>query len=201
MKRIEAIPVILYRDIVSLFEVWQNALAGIRNPVSSELLELADCWLQEIENEESETRSSRGWATSSADQPRPASSRWAVLRSDLDDFCERLTVLILRSAISEPALVRGYLTRVIASERLSDKKFSEVLPHSRTLAQSHADLLVDVALKHLKRELPQDSLDRERKEARAPAEYRKQIRAKPVEKRTKMEEFAAMGKKDTKNHC
>jgi hypothetical protein len=31
MKRIEAIPVTLYPDIVSLFEVWQNALAGLRN--------------------------------------------------------------------------------------------------------------------------------------------------------------------------
>ena len=69
MKRIEVIPITLYPDIVSLFEVWQNALAGIRNPVSSGLLELADRWLQEIENEESERRSSRGWAMSSEDQP------------------------------------------------------------------------------------------------------------------------------------
>ena len=189
IKRIESIPVILYPDIVSLFEVWQNGLAGTGNHVSRALLELADRWLQEIQNEEAESRLSRGRARIS-DQLPSAPSRWAVLRSDLDDFCERLTVLILRSAISEPALVRGYLTRVIASERLSDKKFAEVLPHSRTLAQSHSDLLVDVALKHLKRELPQDGLDRERKEARAAAKYRRQIRAKPAEERTKMEEFA-----------
>jgi hypothetical protein len=190
MKRIEVIPVTLYPDIVSLFEVWQNALAGVRNHVSSALLELADRWLQEIENKESETRSSRGWATSSADQPRPAPSRWAVLGSDLDDFCKRLTVLILLSASSEPELVKGCLARVIASERLSDKKFTEILPHSPTLAKSHADLLVDLTLKHLKGELPQDTQDRLREEARSAAEYFRRIQAKPPEKRTKTEELA-----------
>jgi hypothetical protein len=190
MKRIEAIPITLYPDIVSLFEVWQNALAGIGNPVSSGLLELADRWLQEIENEESERRSSRAWATSSADQRRPAPSRWAVLGSDLDDFCKRLTALILRSAISEPELVKGYLARLIASERLSDEKFTEVVSHSPILAQSHPDLLVNLALKYLKGELPQDTQDRLREEARSAAEYYRQIRAKPPEKRTKMEELA-----------
>jgi hypothetical protein len=175
MKRIEAIPVTLYPDIVSLFEVWQNALAGHRNHVSSALLELADFWLQKEEP---------------VRQPRPAPSRWAVLGSDLDDFGKRLTVLILRSAICEPALVRGYLTRVIASERLSDEKFTEVVSHSPMLAQSHPDLLVDLTLKHLMGELPQDSEDRQREEERAAAEYLRRIRAKPPEQRTKMEELA-----------
>jgi hypothetical protein len=109
---------------------------------------------------------------------------------DLDDFCKRLTVLILRSAISEPALVKGYLARVIASERLSDKKFTEVLYHSAMLAQSHPDLLVDLTLKHLRRELPQASQDRQREKARSAAEYYRRIRAKSPEKRTKMEELA-----------
>jgi hypothetical protein len=190
MKRIEVIPITLYPDIVSLFEVWQNALAGSRNPVSSGLLELADRWLQEIETEESERRSSRGWAMSSEDQPRPAPSRWAVSGSDLDGFCRRLTVLILRSAISEPELVKGYLARLIASERLSNEKFTEVVSHSPILAQSHPDLLVDLTLKQLKGELPQDTQDRLREEARSAAEYYRQIRAKPPEKRTKMEELA-----------
>jgi hypothetical protein len=190
INRIEAIPVRLYPDIVSLFEVWQNALAGIRNRVSSGLLKLADSWLQEIENAESETRSSRRWAMSSTDQPRPAPSRWEALSPDRDHFCKRLSVLILRSAISEPALVKGYLVRLIASERLSDEKFTEIVSHSPILAQSHPDLVVDLTLKHLKQELPQDTQDRLREEARSAVEYRRQIQAKPPEKRTKTEEFA-----------
>jgi len=177
LKRVEALPVTLYPDIVSLFEVWQNALAGLRNHVSTALLELADRWLQEIESDEA------------ADQPPPAPSRWVALRSDLGDFGKSLTVLILRSAISKPALTKGYLTRVIASERLSDE-FTEIVGHSPTLAQSHPELLVDLTLKHLKEELPQDNEDREREQLRLAAEYRKQLLAKPPEERTRKEELA-----------
>ena len=86
--------------------------------------------------------------------------------------------------------MKGYLARLIASERLSDEKFTEVVSHSPILAQSHPDLLVDLTLKQLKGELPQDTQDRLREEARSAAEYYRQIRAKPPEKRTKMEELA-----------
>jgi hypothetical protein len=181
LQRIDAIPATLYPDIVTLFEVWQNALAFLENPVSSALLELADRWLQETERDES------------ADRLPSVPARWAALGREVGDFRKSLTNLILRSAISVPELAKGYLTRVVDSERLSEKTFANIIGYTPILSRSHPDLLVRLTLKHLEDELPQDRENQEREKARSAAEYRKRIRAKPAEERTEREERVLAG--------
>lgn len=179
LARADAIPVILYPHVVSVFEVWQNALAGIKNAVSSALLTRCADWLREID-------------TLDARKAYPEGSRWNQLE-DLGDFRRSLCRLILRSASSMPALTEEYLKRIIGSERLRDEKFKEIIDFSPTLAGTHPQLLVELTLKHLREELPKDRVARERKEMREAAERRKKVLAKPEAKRTHQENLIISG--------
>jgi len=170
LARVDAIPVILYPHIVSVFEVWQNALVDIKNPISSALLTRCADWLREIDG-------------LGARPPSTEGSRWHQV-DDLGEFRQALCRLILRSASSEPALTQEYLKRVIASERLRGEKFKEIIDFSPTLAATHPQFLVDLALKHLREELPDARLVRERKEVRKAAEMRRRALAKPEPERT-----------------
>ncbi|MGH8657251.1 MAG: hypothetical protein ACREV4_01835 [Gammaproteobacteria bacterium] len=171
LGRVDAIPVTLYPHIVSVFEVWQNALAGITNPVSSALLVRCADWLREVDMLDERRAFTEG-------------SRWNQA-DDLGEFRQSLCRLILRSASSMPALTEEYLKRVIASERLRDEKFKEIIDFSPTLAGTHPQFLVDLTLKHLREELPDDRVSRERKEMRQEAEMRKRALAKPEAERTR----------------
>jgi len=61
------------------------------------------------------------------------------------------------------------------------------------LAQSHPRLLVELTLKHLIEELPDDKVAREKAELGEATERRKQIRAKPESERTESEKLALSG--------
>jgi hypothetical protein len=179
LERINTIPTSLYPHIVSVFEVWQNVLAGVKNPVSSALLTKCADWLRELD------------ALHARKEPTPE-SRWNSLKEQ-GDFIQSLSMLILRSANSMPALVEEYLKRLIASDRLRDKKYKEVIGFSSILASTHPQLLVDLTLKHLKDELPDDQVARERQEIRESAERRKRALAKPEAERTKIENLIIDG--------
>jgi hypothetical protein len=45
LRRVEAIPAALYPDLVSVFEVWQKALAGVSNTISSAIVKQCAAWL------------------------------------------------------------------------------------------------------------------------------------------------------------
>lgn len=49
LRHIPSIPVALYPNVLSVFEVWQNALADIRNQCSREVLAQCAEWLSEID--------------------------------------------------------------------------------------------------------------------------------------------------------
>ena len=49
LRRISDIPQRLYPEIVAIFEVWQNALADLRNPTSRALLQQCATWLAAID--------------------------------------------------------------------------------------------------------------------------------------------------------
>src|SRR6266851_1174452 len=171
LARVDSIPVILYPHVVSVFEVWQNALAGIKNRVSSALLTRCADWLREIDVLDAREVPTQG-------------SRWENLE-DLGGFRQSLSRLILRSASSMPALTEEYLKRVIGSERLRNEKFKEIVDFSPTLAGTHPQLLAELTLKHLREELPEDRVARERKEMRQATEMRKKALAKPEAERTR----------------
>ncbi len=175
LARTNTIPVTLYPDIVSVFEVWQNALAGVKNPISRALVTQCASWLREIDK------------LGTTKTPTEA-SRWKPLK-ELGDFRQSLSSLIFRSAATMPELAEEYLKRVIASERLRDNKFKEIVDFSPILAGTHPQLLVNLTLKHLKGELPDDQVVRERNEMQQAAERRKKALAKPESERTHNDEL------------
>ena len=151
LRRVSEIPVSLYPDVLSVFEVWQNALADLRNPASRSILTKCAGWLRDID------------AVSAATKPDAKSARLNSV-PDLGDFRQSLSRLILRAARSEPNFADEYLKRVIASDRIRENKFEEIIAFSPILAQSHPQLLVELTLKHLKKELPDDRVAREQAE-------------------------------------
>jgi hypothetical protein len=178
LARIDDIPVALYPDIVSVFQVWQNALAGIRNPVSKALLTQCAEWLKELDARDDLAREDR--------------SRWDDL-DEVGDFKKSLARLLLLAVGSYPQFAEGYLRRLIAEKRLRDEVFKEVIDFSPTLAPVLPALLADLTLKHLLQELPADRVARERSERQRAAEHRKAILAKPESERTRHEKMALQG--------
>ncbi len=180
LARVDTIPVSLYPDIVSVFEVWQNIARDFKNPVSRTILTQCAKWLREID-----TRSER--------DPLPPPSRWDGMK-DMGDLRLSLSNLILGAARVMPELTEEYLKRLIAGERLREERFKEVVLFSSTLASTHPQLLVDLTLKGLKRELPDDRVRRERTEMQHNAEARERIRAKPEHERSRREQmFLSVG--------
>lgn len=178
LARVDTIPVSLYPDIVSVFEVWQNIARDIKNPVSRALLTQCAKWLREID-----TRSAH-------DTPQP--SRWDGFK-EIDDLQLSCSNLVLGAARVMPELAEEYLKRLIAGERLREERFKEVVLFSPTLASTHPQLLVDFTLKGLKTELPDDTVRRERAELRRNAEARERIRAKPEHEQTRQEQLFLSG--------
>lgn len=179
LARVDTIPVSLYPNIISVFEVWQNFARDIKNPVSRAILTQCAKWLREID-----TRSAR--------DTRPPPSRWDGMR-EMGDLRLSLSNLILGAARVMPELAEEYLRRLIAGERLCEERFKEIVLFSPTLASTHPQLLVDFALKGLKSELPDDRVRRERAEMRRNAKARERIRAKPENERTRQEQMFLNG--------
>ncbi|MGH7170343.1 MAG: ATP-binding protein, partial [Gemmataceae bacterium] len=170
LPRTETISAALYPDVVSVFEVWQNALSGLENSISSAIVARCAAWLREIDKRETRP---------TADQE----SRWDGI-DGLGDFRKSLINIILRSAGTVPKATEEYLKRLVGNERLRDEGFAEIVPFCPILARTHPELLVGLTLKHLKEELPDDKVERDRKELEEAARRRDEARAKPESERT-----------------
>ena len=180
LRRASVIPVSLYPELLSVFEVWQNAAADLRNPCSRSILTKCAEWLRAID------------AASTVAKPDASSARWNNM-PDLGDFRKSLSGLILRASRSEPSFAGEYLERVIAADRIREDKFEEIVTFSPTLAQSHPQLLVDFTLKHLMKELPDNKVARERREFASAARRRQRALAKPEAERTREDNIAVSG--------
>ncbi len=180
LRRISDIPQRLYPEIVAIFEVWQNALADLRNPTSHALLQQCATWLAAID------------AMSTADGPDENSAYWEKV-PDLGTFRKSLGQLLLRSSRAEPTLASDYLQRVTNFESIRDDAFHDILAYSPVLAQSLPKSVVDLSLAFLRKELPDDQVTREEQELRNAAKWRKTILSKPEAERTRREQMALSG--------
>lgn len=180
LMRLPEVPLNQYPDVLSVFEVWQNALSDLRNPLSRSILTQCAKWLEELD------------ASAQAKKPDARTAHWEKV-PDLGDFHKSLARLILKAARAEPAFVEDYLKRVIASEQLRSDKFEDIVVFAPLLATTHAGLLVEFTLKHLMEELPDDKAAREREEAARAAERRRKALAKPEAERTREDNFAVQG--------
>jgi hypothetical protein len=179
LERIDDIPVALYPDILSIFEVWQNALSPIRNRISRLLLSKSAEWLRELHAREEE-------------HAPTTSSRWSGLQ-DRGDFKKSLGRHLFRAAKSYPQLAEEYLRRLIGQKHLADERFKHVMDFAPSLAPVLPGLLVDLTLKQMLQELPADRVDRERRQRRREAEHRKAVLAKPESERTRQDELVLQG--------
>ncbi|UCZ56237.1 ATP-binding protein [Desulfurispirillum indicum] len=177
LRRVSDIPQRLYPEVVAIFEVWQNALAELRNPTSCALLQQCAIWLAAID------------AISTADGPDENSEYWARV-PDLGAFRKSLGQLLLRSSRAEPTLAADYLQRVVALERIRDDAFHDIIAYSPVLAQSLPQSIVELSLVFLREELPDEQVAREKQELRAASEWRKAILAKPEAERTRKQQMA-----------
>jgi hypothetical protein len=181
LQRISDIPQRLYPEIVAIFEVWQNALANLRNPTSRALLQQCATWLASID------------AISLADEPDEISAYWNKV-PDLGAFRKSLGQLLLRSSRAEPTFAADYLQRVTNSERIRDDAFHDTIVYSPVLAQSLPQSIVELSLAFLRKELPDEKVAREEEEFRQEVEWRDAILAKPDAERTRQENnFLSIG--------
>lgn len=177
-SHVDEIPASLYSHVVSIFEVWQNALADIQNPVSSLIISRASGWLVEIEENDRKP-----------ERRNPLPPPWRGLEKGRGQLRTRLQQIVLRAARAFPDEAGAYMRRLLAKERMRDESFKQLVAFAPVLSETHPDLLADVTLKYLREELPEDRLARQRREREESAKLREAIRAKPESERTREDEL------------
>lgn len=154
LNKNSTLPVALIPDVVTIFEVWQNAFRRSNSPISNRLLEQVSQWLLSIENKETD---------------HEANIFWRDLGQGLRDLRKSLIRLLIQSADVRPDLadvrpdlVEQYLRLIMDKEPKGETRFEEIVIHASILATTHAELLVDLSLKHFIDELPEEKRVRER---------------------------------------
>lgn len=177
LRRILEIPPQLYPEIVAIFEVWQNALAGYHNPTSHDLLKQCATWLTDIN------------IISNTDRPHENSEFWKKV-PDFNVFRQSLSQLILRSSKAEPIFTTEYLQQIITLKHIPNDTFRDIITYSPILSQSLPLSLVELSLVFLREELPDDQVARQKQELHDRAEWRKTALTKPEAERTQREQMA-----------
>ncbi len=180
IEQVESIPDTYMRDLVTLFETWQVAVADYPNAVSQRIVAQCATWLNAIEDEHVDRRFRYGTAANDA-VPGPR------VPTELET---ELRALVLRAARAYPNVVDAYLTRVESIERWSDGAFRELMSYAPVLAETHPAQLARVARRWFMRELPDDTSARWRREAREEGRRRKEAAAIPPENRSRWDELA-----------
>ena len=180
IEQIESIPDTYIRDLVTLFETWQVAVADYPNAVSQRIVAQCATWLHAIEDEHVDRRFRYGTPVND-DAPRPR------VPTQLET---ELRALVLRAARAYPDVVDAYLTKVETIERWSDSAFRELMTYAPVLAQTHPAQLAQVARRWFMRELPDDTSARWRREAREEGRRRKEAEAILPENRSRSDKLA-----------
>ena len=173
------LPTRLLPGILDLFGVWQNIFAGSPNPRSSDVLNLCNSWLIDLEGLEYSKSFSRN------------QGKW----SDLDgkarsNLVVSLRFLILRSAQAYPEPAIALFKRAIANDRMRSEAHSNLMHFTSTMVDIAPDHVVALAEGELMKELPQDRIDRARREERAHFARLEHIRAIPEKDRTDAQQRA-----------
>jgi hypothetical protein len=175
----DSIPVRLIPRILEVFDVWQNALADRSNGRSKAILGLVNVWLVRFEN---------GALHDMAEASADAKAR--LSRDESSRLGKSLRSLILRSARSYPEFARDLFKRVIADEDRRSAVYADLIAFSPIMSLVDPELLAQLAEAELFEELPQDKIERERREREQHYKVLAEIRAIPEEKRTKRQAAA-----------
>lgn len=170
---IDSIPTALYPDIVSLFEVWQNAASGVENRVSQSLLTICSNWLREAD-------------TLDADDEFKTSSRFEQL-PDKKEFKNSLVRLIVSASSVYPDFTTEYLTRLTTAKSRRDDRLDTLLQLFPRFTTSHGQMFADLLASSLLEELPDERIAKEKEEQAKTDARRAAIRLKPESSRTQAE--------------
>ena len=173
-QRLEATPHRLFPHLLTLFEVWQNAVADTPNPISTMIVHHAGSWLQELE--ERHNRMGRFRRRDQEEAPDP----WEEVQG-VGEFEGAVRRLLLRSGRTETGRVSAYLSQFGPERPASSKAFEDIMAFSPLLSQTHPAGLADFALNHFLRELPEDHRRRRMKEDQRSVAYREELRKRPEE--------------------
>ncbi len=172
--RLEVTPHRLLPHLLTLFEVWQHAIADTPNPISTMIVGHAGRWLQELEVRHQRMGRFRGRDEEEAPDP------WDEVES-VGEFEGAVRRLLLRAGRTEPGRVSTYLRQFEPKRPASSKAFEDIMTFSPLLSQTHPADLADFALNHFRRELPEDQRRRRMEEDRRSAAYREELRNRPGE--------------------
>lgn len=187
--RVDHMPVSVLPSVVSLFSVWQNMLSDIANPISQKFLKSAQTWLDELQSDA---------------PPEPVrESRWKDLDRDAYiPFVTNLRQLILRAARAYPDPARKIVETHTPGRRSGENRFKEIVGFGPILAETCPGALAEMTRRELSEALPQDKIDRERREREARYVRLKKIRDKsekertPEEQRSLLSGFSLLGSKE-----
>ncbi len=170
---IDSVPAALYPDIVSLFEVWQNAASGFENRVSQSLLTICSNWLREAD-------------TLDDDDELEPNSRFAQL-PDMKEFKNSLVRLLVSATSVYPDFITEYLTRLTTVKSRRDDRLDMLLQLFPRIATSHGQMIADLLALSLLEELPDERIAKEREKQAKTDARRAEIRLKPESSRTQVE--------------
>ena len=132
LRHLPELPVAVLLHVTSIFEVWQNALCDLENPVSKALLANVECWLLSLEDR---------WVVQRNYRTPPTGvdyvDQWRDLPGGQEAFASDLRRMLLRSARAEPELVRRYLSRLGSRRELLGHVIEGILALSPLLATTH----------------------------------------------------------------
>lgn len=193
------VPKRLYPEIVAVFEVWQRSLGHLPQPASAAIVERCAAWLASIDARE------RGpaWRSEPAGDERPSAQHedetnratvdgWKDV-AELGDFRNALIDIVLRAAKTHPASAEAYLLRVLADQEQLDRDIGRILASAPVLAAVHPALLADATFKHLRDDLPEETIAEDEKRNRNAADMRVAALAKPEEERSRVDKAAIEG--------
>lgn len=182
-ERLPALPVRLLPHVLTLFEVWQNAVADRPNPVSAQIIERVAGWLDLLERRRDDLGRfrKRDWDAEAADP-------WNSLKNQ-DEFQSALRRMLIRSARVEPDRVAQYLGQFGNERPAGREQFDAIIGFSPLLTHTHPTDLAEFTLRYLRRELPEDHRWRRLEEDRRAAEHRAELRRKPEAERSWSDEM------------
>ena len=182
--RLEAMPHRLLPHLLTLFEVWQNALADTPNSISMMIVRRAGSWLHELER-----RRERMGRFRRRDEEEEVPDPWGEVEGT-DEFESAVRRLLLRAGRAEPGRVSAYLSQFGPERPASSKVFEDIMAFAPLLSQTHPDGLADFALNHFRRELPEDHRRRMMEEDRRQAAYREELRKRPEGSLSRLEQMS-----------
>lgn len=167
------LPVRLLPSLLEFFGVWQNALADRPNPISEAIVDACSAWLIELEEEL---------------YPEHFSfehGRWDALGGEAQkSLASALRMLIMRAGRAYPSPAISLFHRAAENQRMRREAYSELMTFSPTMVDVSPEAIVAVAKAQIMVELPQDRVERKKREEDKYLDQLRRVREIPEKDRT-----------------